>query len=336
MKKTTTLLLTVALVFGLLAGCSANETEPSATPAESAISSEVPPSPSEEPNALIESESKNYTIGYSLPSLSVEFCANTANAAQAKCDELGIEFVISDASLDPSTQVSQCENLINSGVDALLLFPISTSACAPISEACESAGVPLITVTAPLETWSTGCVVSDMYTVGKMQAEKAIELLGTDFKCVILQGPPEQDIMINLKDGANDTLTAAGVEVVDIQIGRNLVDESMQAVENWINAGIEFDCLITSSDGSAVGAIAAFKDAAMLDDVVIISENGDSDGINAVAAGELDATIYLPATLYGSYGIELLVEALEGGEIAQINTLPMSWIDSSNIADYLS
>lgn len=327
-RKLLSIFMVGAMAVGMLAGCGSASDNTNDTGDVSSVSDAVD-------EAVKESGATgDITIGYSTPSLSLEFCANMEQAVQEACAERGYDVVVLDCDMDGATQVSQCEDLVNQGVDAILIFPIAPDACASIGTECEEAGIPLVTVESLIDTY-TAAVITDMYAVGEAQANKAIELCGEDVKPAILQGPTSQTTLIELKDGAVDTFEAAGIEVADIQIGENSIDASQQVVENWISAGLDFNCIISSSDASASGAINALKDADMMDEVVVISENGDSIGLELIQAGDLACTVYLPSTRYGHEGIGVIEKILNGESYDEITTLSIDWIDSSNVADYL-
>lgn len=332
-RKLLSILVVGAMAVSMIAGCGSVENPD----AEKEASGDVE---MDDVSAAVDEAVKeagttgDITIGYSTPSLALEFCANLERAVQEACEERGYELVVLDCDMDGSTQVSQCEDLVNQGVDAILIFPIAPDACASIGTECEEAGIPLVTVESVIDTY-TAAVVTDMYAVGEAQANKAIEICGDNVKPAILQGPTSQTTLIELKDGAVETFKAADIEVADIQIGENSIDTSQQVVENWISSGLEFNCIIASSDGSAAGAINALKDADLLDDVVVVSENGDSIGLELIQAGDLACTVYLPSTRYGYEGIGIIEKILNGESYDEITTLSIDWIDASNVADYI-
>ncbi len=333
-RKLFAIMMTGALAVGMLAGCGSSSSSDSDTTASEDMAEDVSEAVEEVEEEVAEATTlTDVTIGFSTPSLSIEFCANMEAAVQEACAERDWDVVVLDCGTDGATQVSQCEDLISQGVDAILIFPFAPDASASIGTDCADAGIPLITVESTIDTYDAA-VLTDMYQVGVAQAERAMELLGDDVRPVVLEGPTSQSTMIELMDGAVETFEAAGIEVLDIQVGENTIDTSQQKVENWISAGVDFNCVISSSDGSSSGAINALKDADMLDDVVVISENGDTIGIELIQVGDLECTVSLPSANYGYLGIEVIEKILSGEDYDEITYLDISWIDSSNVDEY--
>ena len=58
----------------------------------------------------------------------------------------GVTLQIEDAKDDVSKQLSQVQNFIANGVDAIIVNPVDTSATAAITKAAADAGVPLVYV----------------------------------------------------------------------------------------------------------------------------------------------------------------------------------------------
>ena len=231
--------------------------------------------------------------------------------------------------------LTKAENLINSGVEALILFPLVPDACGPVSEACEKAGIPLITVTSSITDDCDASILVDYYEVGKMQAERALELCGKDAKFACFQGPAEQAIFVDHRKGVEDTLNAAGAEIVGYDLTNNELDQGMQVTENWIQAGLDFDCIISSADGPAHGAINALQGAGITD-VIVLSENGDTIGLEDVKAGTLNATVYVPALLFAQYGVDTTAKILNGESVEHDVYLPLEWVTADNVDEYMA
>ena len=68
----------------------------------------------------------------------------------------GVTLQIEDAKDDVSKQLSQVQNFIANGVDAIIVNPVDTSATAAITKAAASAGVPLVYVGCPPTSKSSG------------------------------------------------------------------------------------------------------------------------------------------------------------------------------------
>ena len=63
---------------------------------------------------------------------------------KAYADENGFELMVQSAENNAQKQVSQCENLINQGINVLILQSLDAAAVAPIITEAHDAGIPVI------------------------------------------------------------------------------------------------------------------------------------------------------------------------------------------------
>ncbi len=274
-------------------------------------------------------------IGFAIDDLSTDFGSNMAKGIQDACDERGIELIISNSQGVSNTQISQVENMITAGCEAIILKPGDISALDPLSVACVNADVPLIVLTTTIGSEYTAAVLLDSEAVGAAKAQAIIDKCGKDAKVAMLLGPLSNENGNIMQDAAKEVFAENGVEVVCENIGDNKRDTSITVVENWISANYEFDAILASNDASALGAASALEEYKMLDDVFIIGTGGNLEGLQGIQDGKIDATMYTPPTIFAQYGVELAVSILTGEDYEKDFCLPCIVIDASNVEEYI-
>src|SRR6201995_159237 len=95
----------------------------------------------------------------------------------------GVTIQVEDAKDDVSKQLSQVQNFIANGVDAIIVNPVDTSATAAITRAAADAGVPLVYVNRePADVEKLGpkaaFVASNEAQSGTLETKQVCELLG--------------------------------------------------------------------------------------------------------------------------------------------------------------
>ena len=85
-------------------------------------------------------------IGVSMALFDDNFLTVLRNGIQAQADAAGLSVQIEDAQNDVAKQLDQINNFIASGVDAIIVNPVDTSATQAMSDAAAAAGVPLVYV----------------------------------------------------------------------------------------------------------------------------------------------------------------------------------------------
>ena len=85
-------------------------------------------------------------IGVSMARFDDNFLTVLRNGIQAQADAAGLSVQIEDAQDDVAKQLDQINNFIASGVDAIIVNPVDTSATQAMSDAAAAANVPLVYV----------------------------------------------------------------------------------------------------------------------------------------------------------------------------------------------
>ncbi len=85
-------------------------------------------------------------IGVSMALFDDNFLTVLRNGIQEQADAAGLSVQIEDAQNDVAKQLDQINNFIASGVDAIIVNPVDTSATQAMTDAAAAAGVPLVFV----------------------------------------------------------------------------------------------------------------------------------------------------------------------------------------------
>ena len=144
-------------------------------------------------SAMICGDASAETIGYSSPNFDDNFQTIIRTAAEEHAKSLGHDILIEDAREDVGTQLSQIQNFIASGVDAIVLAPVSTDATPAITEMVAAAGIPLVYINRrPVDVNDLGgmstYVDSDHYVAGTLEGEAACAVAGGQGSAVMLIG----------------------------------------------------------------------------------------------------------------------------------------------------
>ncbi|NLZ61508.1 MAG: sugar ABC transporter substrate-binding protein, partial [Acholeplasmataceae bacterium] len=165
MKKTLAMLLTVVMIFVL---CACGQKTSTATTDTSAPTADG-----------------EIVIAALMNNLADTNTAINAKGIEDKGAELGITVKINDGRNDLSTQISQAEDMIAQGVDAIILHAISAEGSSVVVDKCNEAGIPCVVMNLAVESedYSAYVGVYDVYA-GEMMGERVTELLGGEGKIV--------------------------------------------------------------------------------------------------------------------------------------------------------
>lgn len=275
-------------------------------------------------------------IGAAFPILD-QFLQTVADGMQARADEAGVELVVVSAQERADMQLSQIENFISQGMDAIIVLPQDTDATDPITQAVTEAGIPLVYVNRRPANLPDGVpyVGSDSLIAGHLQMEALGELTNFEGNVAILQGDPSQEAAQMRTQGCKDIIDEHdGLNLIREQAGNWYRDKGLSITENWIQSGDQIDMICSNNDEMALGAIQALKAAGMLEDVVVGGVDATSDALVAMDAGELEVTVFQDAQGQGAGGVDTAIKLHNGDPVPSVIDVPYLLVTPDNIDDF--
>lgn len=250
------------------------------------------------------------TIGLSISTLNNPFFVTLSEGAQAKADELGAKLTVADAQDNASKQTSDVEDLIQQGVDLLLINPVDSAAVASAVEAANAAGIPVITVDRTSEGGEVvSHIASDNTAGGELAGEYLAELVGKGAKIVELEGVAGSSAARDRGDGFNKAIDGQLKVVAKLTANFNRA-EGLTVMENILQANPNVVGVFAHNDEMALGAVEAI--AATGKDIKVIGFDATDDAQAAVKAGTLAATVAQKPEEIGSKAIETAILYLKG------------------------
>lgn len=273
----------------------------------------------EAPGEKKDSESKGtdgeYNIGFSISTLNNPFFVTLNDGAEAKAKELGAEITVIDAQDDASKQASDVEDLIQQGVDLILINPTDSQAVVSAVQSANDAGIPVITVDRSAE----GAVVvshiaSDNEAGGELAGEYLIELVGEDAKVAELEGVSGSSAARDRGAGFN-TVVEGKLDVVAKQTANFNRAEGLTVAENIIQGNPDIKGIFAHNDEMALGALEAVEASGK--DIIVVGFDATEDAVKSVENGKLKGTVAQKPDLIGSKAVETAIQSLKGEEVEE-------------------
>ena len=132
---------------------------------------------------------ERYTIGFSVYYTVDEVGSMILDTMKAAAEEAGVDLLVNDANYDQSAQNQAIEQWILQGVDGVILAPCDFTGVKTALDALEAAGIPVVTLNAPLAGGVESLVISDTVEQGRIAGEMLEENLlaaGSDMDGVIV------------------------------------------------------------------------------------------------------------------------------------------------------
>jgi ribose transport system substrate-binding protein len=114
---------------------------------------------------------KKYKIGFSVYYTVDEVGSMILESMKAAAEEAGVELLVNDANYDQNAQNQAIEQWILQEVDGVILAPCDFTGVKTALDALEKAGIPVVTLNAPLAGNVDSSVISDTVEQGKIAGE---------------------------------------------------------------------------------------------------------------------------------------------------------------------
>ncbi len=330
MKKLFAVLMAATMMMGLMSGCGTKtETNAEAAPAKAA---EQAASESKGEGA---SNKKNYKFGATYMTLNNPFFGALNGGIKEVVEANGDSLVALDPALDVNKQISQIEDLVAQGVDAIFVNPADWKGIRPALEAAQKAGIPIINVDAPVFDVElvSSIVVSDNYNAGVLCAKDMMSKMDKA-KIVILEHPTAKSA-IDRTDGFIDTIKDnPNYEVVAKQSSDGQLEQAMPVMENIIQANPEINVVMALNDPTAMGALAALQAANRAEGVLIYGVDGAPEAKQMIKDGKMTGSAAQSPIGIGKTAADIAYKILKGEAFDKEIFVPVIYIDKNNVDQY--
>jgi ribose transport system substrate-binding protein len=209
---------------------------------------------------LLGSSALAQTIGLSVSTLNNPFFVTLRDGAQAMADQLGMQPLVTDAQDSVSTQISDIEDLVQRGIDVLIVNPTDSDAVVPAVAAAMEAGIPVIAVDRGVSTEGLAYfIASDNVAGGSAAASFICDLLAGSGPVVELEGIPGVSATRERGLGFNTFMVedCPDVEIVARQTANFNRAEGLTVMENILTAQPDIRAVFAHNDEMALGALQA-------------------------------------------------------------------------------
>lgn len=262
-------------------------------------------------------------IVYSIPGLSAPIWTAASEGFKAKAAEYGWSAEILDPNDNLETQISQIENALTKGVDAVVITPIDGDAVSTLMAQCKKEGVPVIAIDRQVKGEALATVEADNLLVGRQLGEMYLKTLGdAQGKVLIVGGPLSSSATVNRTEGfkaaikgkANVTIVAESSTEMDSEV-------VLAAVTNYLQANPDINCVMSCTDYILPAVMTALDENKKLfpvgkpGHVNVYSVDGDGYGLGQVVKGNIDATYGLDPFGWAASAVEALKTNFDGGSV---------------------
>ncbi|QQZ11322.1 ribose ABC transporter substrate-binding protein RbsB [Heyndrickxia vini] len=267
---------------------------------------------------------KNIKIGLSVSTLNNPFFVSLKNGVVKEAKTKGIDVIVIDAQNDSAKQVNDVQDLLQKGVDALLINPTDSAAISTAVQSANDIGIPVITLDRSADKGKVeSLVASDNVKGGQMAAEYIVDQLGKNANVVELEGVPGASATRERGKGFHNVADKQ-LKVVEKQSAHFDRTEGLNVMENIIQGNPDVQAVFAHNDEMALGALEAINSSGK--DILVVGFDGNDDALKSIKDGKLNATVAQQPELIGKLAVNAAGDVLQGKKVEKNIPAPLKLV----------
>ena len=247
---------------------------------------------------------KEVKIGMAIDDLRLERWQKDRDIFVNKAESLGAKVFVQSANGNEETQMSQIENMINRGVDVLVIIPYNGQVLSNVIKEAKQEGIKVLAYDRMINNADIDFYISfDNEKVGEMQAQSLVDKVPQGNYFLMGGSPVDKKVLKPYVDDGK--IKIVGDQWVDGWLPEN----ALKIMENALTANNnKIDAVVASNDATAGGAIQALTAQGLAGKVAISGQDADLAGVKRIISGTQTMTVYKPITTLATNAAEIAVE----------------------------
>lgn len=272
------------------------------------------------------------TIGVSLLTRAHVFYRDLEDGLLAAADEHGYRLIMTAAEWDAGRQISQIEDFVTRGVDAIVLSPVDSRAVGQGVRTANRAGIPVFTADiASFEGDVVSHVASDNVAGGRLAGEYLVDLLDGQGEIAIINQPTVTSTLDRVEGFRQVVSEYPQIRIVADVNGDGVRDRAMQVATDVLQAHPGIDGIFAINDDSALGTLDAAEDLGV-DDLVIIGYDATPPARQAILQDRaLKADVVQYPREIGEKTIETIVRHFAGEDVPDVVPVEVGIVDRESL-----
>jgi ribose transport system substrate-binding protein len=267
-----------------------------------------------------------------LKTLNSPFFIDMQKGAMAAAEAQGLDLVVQAAEreVDVDKQMQIIENLVQTGVKALLVTPSGSREVVPAIAKANAAGIPVVildTKVDPAAATEAGIktetfVGSDNLEGGRLAGQHMVHITGGRAKVAVLEGIPGHETGDSRLKGFKEAIAGTrGITIVASQPANWERDLGFNVFQNMLQAHPEIDAVFACNDMMALGALEAIAAAGKTGKIRVFGFDAVDDARKAIEAGTMIGSVaQFPAEM-GRVAVESAARLLKGEPVPADQTV---------------
>ena len=294
MKKIFALILAVAMVACMFAGCSKDNNKTDAKEILVIVKNSTAPFWI---SVMDGAKAAGAELGYTVT------CKTPVDTAEGSGNE---------------QQSNLCEEAIVSGVSCVVLAPVDSEAIIPATKKINEAGIPIVNLNTKISDdtqYKTFCGLENI-NQGYNTAKAMFELMNGEGKIFIIEGSTGAQTSIDRVKGFEKALAEyPNIEVVAQQSANYSRAYALNVVQNLLQAHPDVNAILCCNDEMALGSAEAIDAANLTGTIKVAGQDANDDAVAALKEGKITVTSFGNPYMQGYTAVKAAVDVLEGKKV---------------------
>lgn len=244
-----------------------------------------------------------------------------------------VEVKIRTADDDNACQIKDIRDLVDEGVDLLVVAPNEAAPITPVVEEAYDLGIPIIVIDRKiLSEKYTAYVGADNYKIGNAVGEYVVNILHGKGNIAEISGLAGSTSAMDRHQGFVKAISMyPAIHLLSVEDGAWLQFRAEEKMDTLLNRFSHIDLVYAQNDRMAAGAYTAAARVGREKEMLFIGIDalpGKDYGVEKVLSGELDATFIYPTG--GDRVVQIAMDILNKRKFPRETVLNTSVIDKDN------
>ena len=286
---------------------------------------------SKEDYSVNQKENSNL-IGASYMTMNNEFYEIMSEEISARVEAEGDRMVLRDPALNADRQVEQIQEMLDMGIDVLIVTPVEPESLTPVLKKAKDQGVLIVVADTNVydEELAECTITSDNYNAGKIVGEYFLEQ-HDKARLVIMTHEDAISGQDRIRGFLNVIEGKDGIEIVRQIECEGQLEIAMPKLQEAIDEGVEFDSIFCLNDLAVVGVVAALDENHMLGAVDVYGVDASPDSKALIKEGMMSASAAQFPSQIGSETADAIYKLLNGEVVEKKVLVPVELITKDNV-----
>lgn len=277
----------------------------------------------------------SYLIGVSYMTMNNEFYKIMSEEINARAAAEGDRLILRDPALDADRQITQIGEMLDAGIDVLVITPVDWESLTSVLKRAKEEGVYVVVVDSNVydEDLADCTITSDNYNAGRIIGEYFLTQC-QKAELVIMTHETAKSGQDRVKGFIDAVEGHEGIEVVSRIECEGQTEIAMPKLQEAIQQGLSFDHVFCLNDLAAVGVVAALDENQLLDEVQVYGVDASPDSKALIYEGMMKASAAQFPTEIGSEAADVIYQLLNGESVSDNILVPVKMITRENVEEF--